>query len=405
MLMMKAGVFRPAKLVSLRKIESEVFRHRGRRRRAAHRRDDDAGGAGALGRSAASIAPLITRTHADAVERARAQRRDRRRRARARRSAHGPAAGADGARRDAHGHRARRASARVAVEDLFAGYYETVLEKNELIAEVHVPAQGTQARRLHEGHHRLGRRLAGARRRGRDRSRRQARSSRRASWSAPRPTRRRGSNRRKRCSPARPSTTSCSAQAGDAAAEEAEFIADVRGSVPYKRELMRVYVRRAVRAGARRKRSALMATTLNDAPPRSARRSAARCRGSKARDKVTGRAEYTHTMRLPGMLHAKMFRSTVAHGRIKSIDTSAAKKLPGVLHVVTIDDVMKVIPDPVLRPGVPRPADPGAREGALRRRAGRRRARRRSARRRGGGAAHRRRIRGAAGGLSTRSRR
>ena len=38
------------------------------------------------------------------------------------------------------------------------------------------------------------------------------------------------------------------AQAGDAAAEEAEFIADVRGSVPYKRELMKVYVRRAVRA-------------------------------------------------------------------------------------------------------------------------------------------------------------
>ena len=29
---------------------------------------------------------------------------------------------------------------------------------------------------------------------------------------------------------------------------ESEFIADVRGSVPYKRELMRVYVRRAVRA-------------------------------------------------------------------------------------------------------------------------------------------------------------
>ena len=38
----------------------------------------------------------------------------------------------------------------------------------------------------------------------------------------------------------------------------------------------------------------------------------------EGRDKVTGRAEYTHTMRLPGMLHAKMFRSTVAHGRIKS---------------------------------------------------------------------------------------
>ena len=37
-------------------------------------------------------------------------------------------------------------------------------------------------------------------------------------------------------------------KAADAAAEEAEYIADVRGSVSYKRELMRVYVRRAVSA-------------------------------------------------------------------------------------------------------------------------------------------------------------
>ena len=76
-----------------------------------------------------------------------------------------------------------------------------------------------------------------------------------------------------------------------------------------------------------------MVTALN---PGSARvgsqvgRSVPRLEG---RDKVTGRAEYTHTMRLPGMLHAKIFRSTVAHGLIRSIDTSAAKKVPGVLHV------------------------------------------------------------------------
>ena len=70
----------------------------------------------------------------------------------------------------------------------------------------------------------------------------------------------------------------------------------------------------------------------------------------EARDKVTGRAEYTHTMHIPGMLHAKIFRSTVAHGRIKNIDTSAAKKAPGVLHVVTIKDVQKVIPDPYYGP-------------------------------------------------------
>ncbi len=70
----------------------------------------------------------------------------------------------------------------------------------------------------------------------------------------------------------------------------------------------------------------------------------------EGRDKVTGRAEYTHTMRLPGMLHGKIFRSTVAHGKIKSIDTSAAKKMPGVFGVYTAEDIVKVIPDPYYGP-------------------------------------------------------
>src|SRR6266852_2430933 len=70
----------------------------------------------------------------------------------------------------------------------------------------------------------------------------------------------------------------------------------------------------------------------------------------EGREKVTGRAEYTHLMRLPGMLHGKIFRSTVAHGRIKSIDTSAASKIPGVHRVVTADDIRDVIPDPYYGP-------------------------------------------------------
>ncbi len=70
----------------------------------------------------------------------------------------------------------------------------------------------------------------------------------------------------------------------------------------------------------------------------------------EAREKVTGRAEYTHTMRLSGMLHAKIFRSVVAHGRIKSIDTAAAIKTPGVHRVVTSDDVRKVIAEPYYGP-------------------------------------------------------
>src|SRR6476469_1336662 len=55
-------------------------------------------------------------------------------------------------------------------------------------------------------------------------------------------------------------------------------------------------------------------------------------------------------MRLPGMVYAKLFRSTVAHGKIKSVDTSAAKKVPGVLHVVTVEDVMKVLKSPYYGP-------------------------------------------------------
>ncbi len=70
----------------------------------------------------------------------------------------------------------------------------------------------------------------------------------------------------------------------------------------------------------------------------------------EGRDKVTGRAEYTHLMQVPGMLHAKIFRSTVAHGRIKSVDTSAARKVPGVYGVYTSDDVRKVIPEPYYGP-------------------------------------------------------
>jgi CO/xanthine dehydrogenase Mo-binding subunit len=70
----------------------------------------------------------------------------------------------------------------------------------------------------------------------------------------------------------------------------------------------------------------------------------------EGRDKVTGRAEYTHTMRLPGMLHAKIFRSTIAHGRIKAIDTSAAKRVPGVYRIITAEDIRTVIPEPYYGP-------------------------------------------------------
>ena len=66
----------------------------------------------------------------------------------------------------------------------------------------------------------------------------------------------------------------------------------------------------------------------------------------EGRAKVTGRAEYVHNLRLPGMLHGKIFRSTVAHGRIKRLDVSAARAVEGVHRVITGADIRTVIPDP-----------------------------------------------------------
>jgi CO/xanthine dehydrogenase Mo-binding subunit len=70
----------------------------------------------------------------------------------------------------------------------------------------------------------------------------------------------------------------------------------------------------------------------------------------EARAKVSGRAEYTHIMRLPGMLHCKIFRSTVPHGRIKRIDVAAARAVPGIYAVYTGEDIRTVIPDPYYGP-------------------------------------------------------
>jgi CO/xanthine dehydrogenase Mo-binding subunit len=66
--------------------------------------------------------------------------------------------------------------------------------------------------------------------------------------------------------------------------------------------------------------------------------------------KVTGRAEYVHNLRLPGMLYGKIFRSTVAHGRIKRIDVEAAQALAGVYRVITSREIRDVIPDPYYGP-------------------------------------------------------
>ena len=50
------------------------------------------------------------------------------------------------------------------------------------------------------------------------------------------------------------------------------------------------------------------------------------------------------------MLVAKVFRSTVAHGRIRNIDVAAARAMPGVFAVYTGEDIRKVIAEPYYGP-------------------------------------------------------
>jgi carbon-monoxide dehydrogenase medium subunit len=245
MLMMKAGVFRPAKLVSLRKIEtkyaavaleanslsigamttlSDLERSEEVRRHAPIitqtlltlsnvrvRNVATVGGAMAHGDPHMDLPPVLMALGASLI-----------------------VAGPDGERS-------------LPVEELFSGYYETVLAKDELIASIHVPFQrGTRAAYMKvttgsvddwpalgvavviegDGNEVKSVRIV-------------------ASAATEKATRLKSAetilsgNR---------VDDNLIQRAADAAVEEAEFISDVRGSVPYKRELMRVYVQRAVRA-------------------------------------------------------------------------------------------------------------------------------------------------------------
>ena len=58
-----------------------------------------------------------------------------------------------------------------------------------------------------------------------------------------------------------------------------------------------------------------------------------------AYDKATGRAKYTDDLCDRSALIAKVIHSTVGNGLVKSIDTSAAEQIPGVVKIVTCFDV------------------------------------------------------------------
>jgi len=54
---------------------------------------------------------------------------------------------------------------------------------------------------------------------------------------------------------------------------------------------------------------------------------------------ITGKAKYTDDIKLPGLLHMAVVRSPYAHANIKSIDTSVAEAMDGVVAVYTGEDI------------------------------------------------------------------
>ena len=80
---------------------------------------------------------------------------------------------------------------------------------------------------------------------------------------------------------------------------------------------------------------------MNDMTPTSAERAeklqGMGCKRKRVEDIrfVQGKGNYVDDLKLPGMLYGDFMRSPHAHARIKKIDTSKAKAVPGVLAVLT----------------------------------------------------------------------
>ena len=60
--------------------------------------------------------------------------------------------------------------------------------------------------------------------------------------------------------------------------------------------------------------------------------------------KIRGEAQYVGDMSVAGMLHGKVLRSNVGRARIQSIDTSQAESMPGVVAVLTGEDLTDIDP-------------------------------------------------------------
>ncbi len=97
---------------------------------------------------------------------------------------------------------------------------------------------------------------------------------------------------------------------------------------------------------------------------------------------LTGSSMYVSDLRLNRMLEAGFHRSPFAHARIKSVDTSAAERAPGVHSVYTYDELMKYgitpketvvgeladveVPDIESDDAIPKPVQPALAQGKVR---------------------------------------
>src|ERR1700746_1094443 len=57
---------------------------------------------------------------------------------------------------------------------------------------------------------------------------------------------------------------------------------------------------------------------------------------------IRGKGNYVDDIKLPGMLFGALVRSPYAHARIRAIDKSKALAAPGVVAVLTADDLKPV---------------------------------------------------------------
>jgi aerobic carbon-monoxide dehydrogenase medium subunit len=245
MLMMKAGVFRPARLVSLRAIKAL---------RAIATQSDGALTIGAMTPLSVLERDPTTRAHAPVITatlRTLSNVRVRNVATIGGHLAHAdphmdlpPVLIALGAHVVVTG---RPGARTIPVEDLFAGYYETVLARDELITAVVVPAQGGRravylkctTRATHDWPA-LGVAVS------LDRDGASLRDARIViSAATEKPVRLPGAEAVLRGGGSHDAVL---CRAGDAAAEEAQTITDGQGSAAYKRQLVRVYVRRALAA-------------------------------------------------------------------------------------------------------------------------------------------------------------